>query len=203
LNEGRRLPRSFYGRRAFEVAPDLLGRVLVRRLGQGTRLSARIVETEAYEQDDPASHAFRGETPRNAFMFSEPGRLYVYFTYGMHFCMNVVSGRSGDGAAVLLRAAEPLKGIAEMRACRGRTSPRELCSGPARLCQAFGVDRSFDGSDLVRGGDMWIAEGAPVASSAIAVGPRVGIRVGRELPWRFSVKDDPFVSKGRPSPAAR
>jgi DNA-3-methyladenine glycosylase len=185
------------------VAPDLLGRVLVRRLDRRTSLSARIVETEAYEQDDPASHAFRGETPRNAVMFSGAGRLYVYFTYGMHFCMNVVSGRSGEGAAVLLRAAEPLEGLAEMRACRGRTSVRELCSGPARLCQAFGVDRSFDGTDLVRGGDMWIAEGTPVAASAIAVGRRIGIRVGIELPWRFSVRDDPFVSKGRTGATAR
>ncbi len=131
-------------------------------------------------------------------MFGAPGRWYVYFTYGMHFCMNVVSGQVGEGAAVLLRAAEPLLGLAEMRASRGRTSVRELCSGPARLCQAFGVDRSFDGCDLVRGGDLWIAEGTPIAASSIAVGPRVGIGVGLELPWRFFVKDDPFVSKGRP-----
>jgi DNA-3-methyladenine glycosylase len=158
---------------------------------------ARIVETEAYEQDDPASHSFRGETPRNAVMFGRPGRLYVYFTYGMHFCMNVVSGRAGEGAAVLLRAAEPLSGLAEMRTSRGRSSVRELCSGPAKLCQAFGVDRSFDGIDLVRGGDVWIAEGTPVTASSMAVGRRVGIGVGLELPWRFFVRDDPFVSKGR------
>lgn len=163
---------------------------------------ARIVETEAYEQDDPASHAFRGKTPRNAVMFGGAGHLYVYFTYGMHFCMNVVSGGTGEGAAVLLRAAEPLRGLTEMQASRGRTSVPELCSGPARLCQAFGIDRSFDGIDLVSGSDMWIAEGAPVASSSIAMGPRVGIRVGREVPWRFFAKDDPFVSKGRPSASA-
>lgn len=159
---------------------------------------ARIVETEAYEQDDPASHSFRGETPRNAVMFGAPGRSYVYFTYGMHFCMNVVSGQAGRGAAVLLRAAEPLRGLAAMRASRGRASVHELCSGPARLCQAFGVDRSFDGTDLVRRGDLWITEGTPIAASSIIVGPRVGIGVGLELRWRFSVKDDPFVSKGRP-----
>lgn len=135
-------------------------------------------------------------------MFGGPGRLYVYFTYGMHFCMNVVSGRTGDGAAVLLRAAEPLRGLAEMRASRGRTSVRELCSGPARLCQAFGVDRTFDGADLVRGGDMWITEGTPCAASSIAVGPRVGIGVGLELPWRFFVENDPFASKGRPGAGA-
>lgn len=130
-------------------------------------------------------------------MFGGPGGLYVYFTYGMHFCMNVVSGRVGEGAAVLLRAAEPLKGLAEMRARRRRTSARELCAGPAKLCQAFGIDRSFDGVDLVRGGDVWIAEGTPIAASSIAVGPRVGISAGVELPRRFVVEGDPFVSKGR------
>ena len=96
-------------------------------------------------------------------MFGGPGRLYVYFTYGMHFCMNVVSGEVGEGSAVLLRAAEPIDGLDEMRASRGRTSILELCSGPAKLCQAFGVDRSFDGEDLVRGSEIWIAEGTPVA----------------------------------------
>ena len=131
-------------------------------------------------------------------MFGGPGHLYVYFTYGMHFCMNVVSGRAGDGAAVLLRAAEPLRGLAEMRECRGRTSIRELCSGPARLCQAFGVDRSSDGTDLVGGGDMWIAEGTSVAASSIGAGERIGIGVGLERPWRFFMEDDPFVSKGAP-----
>ena len=159
---------------------------------------ARIVETEAYEQDDPASHAFPGETIRNAVMFGEPGRLYVYFTYGMHFCMNVVTGRAGEGEAVLLRAAEPLSGLTEMRAFRGRSLARELCSGPAKLCQAFGVDRSFDGIDLVRGGEVWIGQGQPVAAASITVGPRVGIRFGRELQWRFLGANDPFASKGRP-----
>ncbi len=185
------------------MAPDLLGRVLVRRLAAGTLLAARIVETEAYEQDDPASHAFRGPTSRNGAMFGGPGRLYVYFTYGMHFCMNVVSGRVGEGAAVLLRAAEPLSGLTEMRTSRGRTSEWELCSGPARLCQAFGVDRSFDGIDVVRGGEIWIAEGTPAAAASIVAGPRIGIGEGIELPWRFFVQDDPFVSKGRSRDASR
>jgi DNA-3-methyladenine glycosylase len=173
--------------------------VLVRRTSQGPRLIARIVETEAYERDDPASHAFRGETPRNAVMFGGPGHLYVYFTYGMHFCMNVVSSRTGDGAAVLLRAAEPLSGLVEMQERRGRVSVRDLCSGPAKLCQAFGVDRSLNGLDLVRGGELWIAEGMPVAASSVVVGRRVGIGAGLELPWRFFVRDDPFVSKAGPA----
>jgi DNA-3-methyladenine glycosylase len=158
------------------------------------------VETEAYEPDDPASHAYRGRTARNAVMFGEPGHLYVYFTYGMHFCMNAVTGRAGEGMAVLLRAAEPIEGLDDMRARRARKKVRELCSGPAKLCQAFGVDRSFDGEDLVRGSDLWISEGTPVARSLVVAGPRVGIRVGLEHAWRFSVDGDPYVSRERGGP---
>ena len=198
---GRRLPRSFYARRSTTVAPDLLGRTLVLRSENGVRLAARIVETEAYEPHDPASHAYRGRTDRNAVMFGAPGHLYVYFTYGMHYCMNAVTGPAGVGMAVLLRAAEPIDGLDVMRARRGRESVRELCSGPAKLCQAFGVDRSFDGVDLVRGHDLWIAEGTPVSEGRIVVGPRVGIRVGTEHAWRFSVANDPFVSRVRPTTA--
>ena len=184
------------------MAPDLLGRVMVRRLDDGTRLAARIVETEAYEPEDPASHSFRGRTPRNAVMFGDAGHLYVYFTYGMHFCMNVVTGHGGEGSAVLLRAAEPLAGVDAMRILRGRERVGELCAGPARLCQAFGVDRALDGTDLVSGRSLWIAEGEPVSASRIAAGPRIGIRVGLERPWRFSVKGDPFVSAGTRGPRA-
>ncbi len=132
-------------------------------------------------------------------MFGPPGCLYVYFVYGIHQCMNVVVGREGEGTAVLLRAAEPLEGHDEMRARRGRERVRELCSGPARLCQAFGVDRTLDGMDLVEGGDVWIEEGAPVPRDAIATGPRVGIRVGVERQWRYSIRDDPYVSLKRPA----
>ena len=171
--------------------------MLVGRAESGARLTARIVETEAYEPHDPASHAFRGRTARNEVMFGAPGHLYVYFTYGMHFCMNVVTGRTGEGMAVLLRAAQPIEGLDEMRRRRGRPRDRELCSGPAKLCQAFGVDRSFDGADLVRGRGLWIAEGTPVSGSLVVVGPRVGIRVGLEHAWRFSVDGDPHVSRGR------
>jgi len=199
LSRTRRLPRRFYGRAATEVAPDLLGRVLVRRGSDGERLKARIVETEAYASDDPASHAFRGSTGRNAVMFGRPGHLYVYFVYGMHFCMNVVVGRAGEGTAVLLRAAEPLEGLGEMRARRGREPVRELCSGPARLCQALGVDRSLDGADLVGGIDVWVEEGVPISPDEIATGSRVGIRVGVEREWRYLIRDDPFMSPGRPA----
>ena len=199
MSGGRPLPRSFYGRAATEVAPDLLGRTLVKGGPGVTRLTARIVETEAYTSDDPASHAFRGPTARNAVMFGPPGCLYVYFVYGMHLCMNAVVGREGVGTAVLLRAAEPLEGLDEMRARRGRERVRELCSGPARLCQAFGVDRTLDGMDLVGGGDVWIEEGAPVSRDAMASGPRVGISVGVERHWRYLIRDDPYVSRNRPA----
>jgi DNA-3-methyladenine glycosylase len=170
--------------------------MLIRRTESGARLVARIVETEAYEPHDPASHAFHGQTSRNAVMFGEPGHLYVYFTYGMHFCMNAVTGRAGEGMAVLLRAAAPIEGLVAMRERRGTRHDRELCSGPAKLCQAFGVDRSFDGTDLARGNDLWIAEGIPTPSSLVVVGPRVGIRTGLEHAWRFSVAGDPNVSRG-------
>jgi len=177
----------------------MLGRILIRQLGSDVRLAARIVETEAYEPHDPASHAYRGRTARTAVMFGTPGHLYVYFTYGMHHCMNAVTGPTGVGMAVLIRAAEPIEGVAEMRARRGREPMRDLCSGPAKLCQAFGVDRALNGIDLVRGPDLWIAEGTPVPTARIVAGPRVGIRVGKEYAWRFSVADDPFVSRPRPA----
>ena len=196
---GRALPRAFYGRPSLQVARDLLGRVLVRTLPDGTRLAARIVETEAYREDDPASHSFRGRTARTEVMFGPPGHLYVYFTYGMHFCMNVVTGRDGEGSAVLLRAAEPLAGLERMAELRGTSNPRLLCSGPGRMCQAFGVDRSLDGTDLVRGGAMRVEPGAPVPEAAVAAGPRIGISVAVERPWRFVVMGSPSLSR----PAAR
>jgi DNA-3-methyladenine glycosylase len=193
----RRLPRRFYARPSTEVAPDLLGRWIVRRLA-GTEVSARIVEAEAYQEDDPASHSFRGLTRRTKVMFGPPGHLYVYFTYGMHFCMNVVTARRGEGSAVLLRAAEPLEGIEEMARRRGTVYVKALCSGPGRLCEALGVGASENGLDLVTSRDMWLAQGTGVPASSVVAGPRVGITVGTERPWRFSVDGDPFVSRARP-----
>jgi len=193
----RRLPRSFFARPSPEVGPDLLGRILVRRLSDGRLLSARIVETEAYQEDDPASHSYRGRTNRTEVMFGPPGHLYVYFTYGMHHCMNVVTGSDGEGSAVLLRAAEPLQGVEEMARRRGTDHPRALCSGPGRLCQALGIARQENGLDLMRGQELWLLEGSPVLPSGIDVGSRVGIRSGTEHPWRFSVHGDRFVSRVR------
>jgi DNA-3-methyladenine glycosylase len=194
-----RLPRSFYARSALRVAPELLGRVLVRRLADGTRLAARLVETEAYLPDDPASHAFRGPTRRNEVMFGPPGRLYVYFTYGNHWMMNAVTGRVGEGTAVLLRAAEPLRGLEVMAGYRGRDHPRDLCSGPGKLAKAFGITGAQNGDDLVAGSDVYVLEGRPVARSHVSRTTRVGVTLGAERRWRFIVTGDPFVSRARPS----
>jgi DNA-3-methyladenine glycosylase len=190
------LPRPFYRRPSLEVARDLLGRTLVRTLPDGARLSGRIVEAEAYRRDDPASHSYRGRTPRTDVMFGLPGRLYVYFTYGMHFCMNVVTGRDGEGSAVLLRAVEPLEGLDRMAEHRGLESPRLLCAGPGRLCQAFAVGREQNGTDLVTGPDVRIERGSPVSEHEVVAGPRVGITVALEQPWRFVVATSRFLSRG-------
>ena len=205
-----RLARASLEPSAPEVAPTLLGRVLARRLPDAQVLRARIVEVEAYEPDDPASHSFRGPTPRNATMFGRPGLLYVYFTYGMHWCMNVVTGPAGHGSAVLLRAGEPLEGIDAMARGRGTERVRDLCRGPARWAQAFSVTGADDGVDLVRGRDVWIEAGTAVAVADVRAGPRVGIRDATDRPWRFSIEGSPWVSPGPraavsrgPAPARR
>jgi DNA-3-methyladenine glycosylase len=200
LRIGRRLPRAFFARPSTQVAPDLLGRILVRDLPDGSRLAARLVEVEAYEQGDPASHSFKGvPTSRTEVMFGPPGRLYVYFTYGQHFCSNVVTGEDGVGSAVLLRAAEPLEGLERMGASRRTDAVGLLCSGPARLTQAFGIGRPENGTDLVRDPSLFLASGAPVARRAIGRSTRVGVNVGIDRRWRFFERGSPFLSPGRPS----
>lgn len=196
---GRRLPRAFFERPATTVAPDLLGRVLVRGRSDGERMAARIVEVEAYTERDPASHSFRGRTPRNEVMFGPPGHLYVYFTYGMHLCMNVVTGPEGEGSAVLLRAGAPLQGLTAMKARRGVEDERRLCAGPGRWTQAFGIERGENGTDLVRGRDVYVLAGEPVPRRSVVRTARVGVNVGIDRRWRFVVRDDPFVSPGRPA----
>jgi DNA-3-methyladenine glycosylase len=204
LRLGRRLPRSFFARPSTEVAPDLLGRVLVRTLSDGGRLAARLVEVEAYEQGDPASHSYRGRpTARTEVMFGPPGRLYVYFTYGQHFCSNVVTGTDGIGSAVLLRAAEPLEGLEVMEANRRVDDVRLLCSGPARLTQAFGIARADNGTDLVRDPSLNLLSGTAPGPRTIATSTRVGVNVGGERPWRFFERGSAFVSPGRPWTAER
>ncbi|MGH2686075.1 MAG: DNA-3-methyladenine glycosylase [Actinomycetota bacterium] len=192
----RPLPRRFYARDSIDLAGDLVGRLLVREAG-GVRVVGRIVEAEAYRPDDPASHSFRGPTRRNATMFAGPGLAYVYISYGMHHCMNVTAG---GGAAVLLRALEPVEGLEEMARRRGVADVRLLCSGPGRLCQALGISLADDGSDLVTGGALWLAPGAP--AETVVVSTRIGITTAVEQPWRFTEAGSRFLS--RPvSPSSR
>jgi DNA-3-methyladenine glycosylase len=191
----RRVPRSFYRRDPRVVAPELLNKLLVRG-----PLVARIVEVEAYcGGEDPGSHAFRGQTRRNATMFGPAGHLYVYFTYGMHWCANAVCGERGEGVAVLLRGAAPIEGLDEMRAARAAARrDRDLLSGPAKLCQAFAITGTHDGADLVTGDrDVVIASDGMPPPDDPAVGVRIGLSAGRgdEHPWRWWVDGDPNVSR--------
>jgi DNA-3-methyladenine glycosylase len=199
LSRGRTLPRSFYARDSRELAPALLNKLLVRRAPDGSRLAARIVEVEAYlGSDDAGSHAYRGVTPRTTVMFGPPGHLYVYFTYGMHWCANVVAAKDGDAAAVLLRAAAPAAGVEVMRERRVKARrDRDLLAGPGRLCQAFGMTGADNGNDLVRGPIRILDDGvAPPIAPGVSV--RVGLTPGRgdEHPWRFVVPGDPNLSRG-------
>ena len=170
-----------------EVAPDLIGcTLLVDGVG------GPIVEVEAYDHEDPASHGFRGETARNRSMFGPPGRAYVYRSYGVHWCLNLVCEEAGVAAAVLLRALEPAHGLGEMRARRGVDEPRLLCSGPGRLCQALGVTREHDGLPL----DAPPFELHPPDSPVdVVTGPRIGISVAAERPWRYAAAGSRYLSR--------
>jgi len=193
-----KLRRSFYLQPTIKVARSLLGKSLVRKL-HGAILLGKIVEVEAYlGEKDPASHAYRGKTKRNEVMFLKGGHLYVYFTYGMHYCCNVVTEKEGVGHAVLLRAVEPLFGIDRMMTNR-KFSRREmifedLTNGPAKLCQAFNINKKENGIDLL-GDHLFIAEGVNVGKGRIISTERIGITSGKEHRWRFYIKGNPFVSK--------
>ncbi|WP_093534800.1 DNA-3-methyladenine glycosylase [Stenotrophomonas rhizophila] len=195
----RTLPRSFYRRHPTEVAPELLNKLLVRDDGR----AGRIVEVEAYAGDqDPAAHSFRGMTPRTATMFGECGHLYVYFTYGMHWGSNAVCGEVGQGWGVLLRALEPVHGLALIRDARPAIRrDHELASGPGRLSQAMGINKALDGADLVRNdrGIRIVSDGMPPPDDPVA-GPRIGISRAVEFPWRWHVRGHAHVS-GRRSKA--
>jgi DNA-3-methyladenine glycosylase len=198
-----RLTKSFYERDSLVVARDLIGCLFVVDQPWG-RVGVRLVETEAYRgEDDPGSHGYRGETDRTRTMFGSPGRLYVYFTYGMHWCVNVVCGKEGVCMAVLLRAGEPVFGIDHMRERRPSiTDDRLLAAGPARLAQAMGLAKADDGMSLLRGGRAWCAEDddtARIRSGEISVTHRIGLSQGRgdELPWRFVIPGHPHASRRR------
>jgi DNA-3-methyladenine glycosylase len=178
--EGRPLDRSFFARDATVVGPDLLNKVLV--VGP---CAGRIVEVEAYRSDDPAAHSFRGPTPRTAVMFGPAGHLYVYLSYGLHHCANVVTGADGDGQAVLLRAVLPLAGIDEMTARRhGR---RQLADGPGKLCQALGLHLAHTGTDVCAGGEVQFVDDGAAPPDMPVTTPRIGITKGVDLPWRYLV----------------
>ena len=189
------LPRSFYDRPVLEVARDLLGAIVTH---DGVVL--RLTEVEAYAGGhDPASHAFRGSTPRNAVMFGPGGHAYVYFTYGMHFCMNLVCGPDGQASAVLLRAGEVVDGLDRARQRRPGAKDRDLARGPARLTLALGVDRSLDGADVTRrSSPLRVHRGEPVVDDAVRWGPRVGVNAAADLPWRAWIDGEPTVSEYRP-----
>jgi DNA-3-methyladenine glycosylase len=191
------LPRRFFARDSREVAPELLNKVLVHG-----RRAVRIVEVEAYAGgEDPGSHAYRGRTPRTAVMFGPPGHLYVYFTYGMHWCSNVVCGLDGQAGAVLLRAGEPLADVEGMERDRPAARRRQdLTNGPAKLCQALGIDGALHGADLLAGGDSWLLDDGTPPPSEPGVSTRIGLTAGHEHPWRWYVPDSPFVSRGRLGP---
>jgi DNA-3-methyladenine glycosylase len=197
-----KLPRSFYLRPTLTVAKDLLGKFLIRKLSR-KYLIGKIVEVEAYLDNDPASHSFRGKTKRNEVMFSEGGHLYIYFTYGMHFCCNVVTEEEGKGCAVLIRAIEPMENIEVMEHLRKIDTSKNqfnLTNGPAKLCQAFALGREENGTDLC-GKDIWIsteklaAHGSSLSAHRILASTRVGITNGSEHKWRFYIKDNKWVSR--------
>jgi DNA-3-methyladenine glycosylase len=212
------ISRDFFARHAVEVAPDLLGCVLEHQTADGL-VAVELTEVEAYAgQSDPASHAYRGKTQRNAVMFGPPGHAYVYFTYGMHYCVNLVCSGNGSASAVLLRAGAVIAGedLAQARRTRGAASiaSRDLARGPARLCQALAIDRSLDGADVcaadsplrVRAGGNPARSGTVLARGdnppgtprKIMTGPRVGVSRAAEVPWRFWYEGEPTVSVYRP-----
>ncbi len=212
------ISRDFFARHAVEVAPDLLGCVLEHQTADGL-VAVELTEVEAYAgQSDPASHAYRGKTRRNAVMFGPPGHAYVYFTYGMHYCVNLVCSGKGSVSAVLLRAGAVIAGedLARARRTKGAASvaSRDLARGPARLCQALAIDRSLDGADVctadsplrVRAGGNPARSGTllargddpPGTPRKIVTGPRVGVSSAAEVPWRFWYEGEPTVSVYRP-----
>lgn len=205
---GLPLAREFYLQETVAAARALLNCILIFDGADGLT-AGRITETEAYTRDDPACHAYRGRTARNASMFGPPGHAYIYLSYGVHHCLNAVTAPEGVGEAVLLRSVEPLAGVELMRNRRGLSKDRAdcaplsisearyLCGGPGRLCLAFGLDRSKDNVDLTTSEGLWIASGSPSRNDAIVATPRIGISQGAALPWRFTLRSDAYTSRPR------
>jgi len=188
------LPKEFYSRKTTIVAKELLGKTIVRKLGD-MRLEGKIVETEAYGgKDDPASHAYRGITERNKVMFGEPGHTYVYFTYGNHWCLNFVAHEPSKPGAVLIRAIEPTTGIEYMKKFRSVSSLENLCNGPGKLTKALKIDNKLNGLDITKEGELYVVN-TEEKTFEIGVSTRVGIRRGRNKFWRFFIKGNLFASR--------
>lgn len=176
----------------FAAPADQVARALIGTVVLVDGVGGRIVETEAYDRDDPASHTFNGQTARNAAMFGPPGHAYVYLSYGVHWCLNFVCREPGHGAGVLIRALEPLAGLAQMRERRGSDDPRQWCSGPGKLCQALAVTRQLNGRSLAA--PPFLLEAAPSAIAVVA-GARIGISKAQETVWRFGAEGSRFLSR--------
>lgn len=200
LNLQNKPTSNFYSRNVITVAKDLLGKIFVR-ITDGKILSGRIVETEAYDGSiDEAAHSFNGKTKRNEVMFEQGGLLYVYFTYGVHHCCNVVTGKPGEGCAVLIRGIEPISGINQMAINRfgnpdfTQKELLNLTNGPGKICKAFSIDRNDNGTNLT-GDEIFIIDGVKIPKNKIVVSTRIGIKKSADLPWRFYIKDNQFVSR--------
>jgi DNA-3-methyladenine glycosylase len=187
---GDRLERAFFARSVHDVAADLVGCELIFDGVGGV-----IVETESYDASDPACHAYGGPTPRNEVLFGAPGHAYVYFSYGIHSLLNAVAEPEGEAAAVLIRALQPIHGLEEMRERRGGRPDLDLCSGPGKLTEALGIGLDSNGADLASDPFLLMPR-EPGWAEEIVTGPRVGITKATERPWRFSLADSPFVSRG-------
>lgn len=200
MKQQKKLPRKFYTRDVHVVAKELLGKFLVKKIGH-KYLIGKIVEVEAYDDSvDKAAHTFGGKTKRNEVMFNEGGFLYVYFTYGMHFCSNVVTGKLNEGKAVLLRAVEPTDGLDIMALNRfgkkdiSSAELKNLTNGPAKICQAFGIVRGENGTDLT-GNKIFIFDSPKLSENKIAASTRIGIKKSVDLPWRYYIKNNYFLSR--------
>ena len=192
----RKLPKEFYIQNPVKLARNLIGKMIVKRTGNHL-LSGIIVETEAYTgESDPASHAFIGKTKRNEVMFDEGGKAYVYFTYGNHYCFNVVAGKKGKAGAVLIRGVEPVQGVEIMKKNRNVNDYYNLTNGPGKFARAFGIDRKLYGKELI-GDVIYITEPVEKKKFQIARSKRIGITKNTEKLYRFFMKENPFVSGSR------
>lgn len=189
------VPRSFYNRDTVEVAQDLLGKIVIRAY-QNQIISGRIVETEAYRIDDPASHSYRGPTQANRAMFGPVGHAYIYFIYGNHYCLNAVArDENHEAGGVLIRALEPIEGVELMQKFRQRTDIHNLTNGPGKLAQALHITKALYGVDLTKKGELYILDAPEIIASQFCAVPRVGISKAIDVPWRFYICGNPFVSR--------